>query len=251
MEFVSPTLKMYVESLNDLEEIRIRTDNRLRSLTQHGTSEGGHEFGLGLDPESPEVKKYADLAEAFQTLEDTMIKSVTKEIKNSPVGAYVASQKGIGEKTVARLLGEIGDPYWHTVEDRPRTVSELWAYCGYHVIDGHAPRREKGKQSNWSTEAKKRAWLIAKSVEKQKPGSKYRDLYDSVKEKYGEEPVHTTECARCTPAGAKPAVVGSPMKKSHVQGIALRRVAKEVLKDLWITSRDWHVANQQLETIAA
>ncbi len=48
----------------------------------------------------------------------------------------------MGEKQAARLLAAIRDPYWNDLHDRPRTVSELWAYAGYHTlpVSGHAGR---------------------------------------------------------------------------------------------------------------
>lgn len=243
-DVVTPALKMYAESLDDLEEVRIRMENRLRSMTQFGESENGYAFGLGLDPEDPSVKKYAELVTALAEMEKSAIKFVQKEMRTSALGPFVKNAKGVGEKQAARLLAAVGDPYWHPRDDRPRTVSELWAYCGLDVRSGAAPARTKGKQSNWNSEARKRAWLIAKSVEKQTTG-KYREIYDDTKAHYAGG-THTVPCARCTPAGAKPAEVGTEMKPAHIQSRALRKVAKEILKDMWIASRDYHAEQNPL-----
>lgn len=92
--------------------------------------------------------------------------------------------------------------------------------------------RAKGAQSNWNSEARKRVWLIAKSVEKQTKGE-YRELYDATKEHY-QGAVHAYDCAQCK------AKVGDPLKPGHIQSRALRRVSKEVLKDMWLASKQVH-----------
>lgn len=226
------TLGLLSETLSDLEEVRIRMENRLRSLTMLTSEEDGTLHGFGMDADEPMVQEYVKYVANMQEVEKQSIKVIQKALKNSPLGAFVASQKGLGEKTVARLLGSIGDPYWHTVEDRPRRVGELWAYCGMDVRGGKAPRRTKGTQSNWNSEARKRVWLIAKSVEKQSSG-KYRTIYDTSKLQYSMNP-HTQDCAQCK------AKAGEPLKPGHAQARALRKVAKEVLKDLWLESRKMH-----------
>jgi hypothetical protein len=161
----------------------------------------------------------------------------------------------VGDKTAARLLAAIGDPYWHTVQDRPRTVSELWAYCGLHVEHaGVAPRRRKGEQANWSTAAKTRSWLIAEACVKQlrapctkaidKPWaehlegcacSPYRLVYDEARIKY-HDAVHVLVCARCGPKG----VPGLPLSDGHQHARAMRFVAKRFLRDLWREAKRLH-----------
>jgi len=234
-------LRFNVAALDDIEATRIAMENRLRTLTGDWTSEEGREDGFNLPETDPLVVNYTEMLRVLQVEEDVLTKIIEKAMKTSPLGASVLKMQGVGLKQAARLLGAIGDPYWHEVQDRPRTVSELWAYCGLDVRNGAAPRRQKGQQSNWSDDGRKRAWLIAKSVEKQTKG-KYRELYDSVKEAEKEKAVHTVECARCTPQGQPPAAPGTPMKPAHIQSRALRRVAKEVLKDLWLASKEVHEA---------
>lgn len=140
------TLSLLAETLSDLEEVRIRMENRLRSLTTLTVDAEGMLHGFGMKADDPLVEKYKEYTAHIATLEDQSIKVVQKAIKNSPLGAYVADAQGVGEKTAARLLGVIGDPYWHPVENRPRKVSELWAYCGMDVRDGRAPRQGRTVQ---------------------------------------------------------------------------------------------------------
>lgn len=221
-------LAMAAETVGDLETVRIASENRLRSLTDPEL------FGLTLH--HPDVLKLSGLVEGLKDLESEAIKHLQKCMKSHPMGAFVQSATGIGLKQGARLLVSIGDPYWNDLHERPRTVSELWAFCGMHVKEGHAVHRSKGVQSNWSPEGRMRVWLIAQSCIKTK--GKYRDVYDAGRVKY-EDATHRQECKRCGPKG-KPAQPGSPISLGHQHARATRLICKEVLKDLWIEARRLH-----------
>lgn len=141
---------------------------------------------------------------------------------------------------------------WHLADDRPRTVSELWAYCGLHVLPasqcghdtpgssaggaqtsdpGHrrcdapgwlagvAARRTKGQKANWSTDAKTRAYLIAASCIKQ-ARSPYRVTYDARR-------AHTATTHPEWTAG-------------HSHNDALRITSKAILRDLWREAKRLH-----------
>jgi len=63
-------------------------------------------------------------------------------------------------------------------------------------------------------------------------------VYDTTRAKYADV-IHNASCVRCGPAG-KPALVGSPLSDGHKHARALRAIAKEVLRDLWIEARRLH-----------
>ncbi len=229
-----PMLRFTVEALDDIERVRIAMSNRLSVLTRTEPDEDGEVRGFGLPEDDPRVQQYAVVVAELLKLETAAVKTVQKTIKQGPLATYVKQATGVGEKQAARLLACVGDPYWHMVEDRPRLVSELWAYCGYHVsTQGTAPRRSKGQKMNWNNEARKRAWLIATSCVKTK--GHYRDVYDEARAKYAEA-THKGECKQCH---AQP---GDPLKDGHKHARALRLVAKEVLKDMWLASKANHEA---------
>lgn len=208
-------------------------------------------------------------------LEHDAGRNLTRALRAHPLGAWIRSsdQKGIGEKQGARLVGILGDPYVRpemktsdgSVEPmRARTASELRAYCGYgedRARPGRIQRRQRGQAANWSAEAKMRAHLIAESCKKSglskgcgcekldgddfythSPGcqcSRYRVIYDRERARYTDA-VHDEECVRCGPSG-KPAAAGSPLSGAHKEGRALRRVAKEIVNDLWREARRIHL----------
>ncbi|MFJ4173343.1 hypothetical protein [Microbacterium sp. NPDC089696] len=234
------------DSLDDIESLRIATENRVRALTRNEADRDGEIRGLGLDARSPEVATAMAMLDTMKSLEHEATKALQREVRKSPLYGWVKRSRGIGEKQAARLLAVIGNPYWNDLHDRPRTVSELWAYAGYSVIGGTAQRRHKGVKSNWNDKAKSRAFLMAQSCVKA-VGGHYREVYDAAREQYVDA-VHPVDCVRCGPAG-KPALAGTPLSAGHQHARALRRVSKEILRDLWIEARAVHAG--ELLTAAA
>lgn len=245
-------LRLQAEIVDDLEKTRIANENRLRQLTRTEPDEDGETRGFGMSADDPDVRRLKEIVDSLAALEHQGVLNLQRSMRAHPLGPWVKEQRGIGEKQAARLLAAVGDPYWHVVEDRPRTVSELWAYAGYHTLpvsrstsgaqsgcaDGInvAARRMKGVKSNWSSDAKMRAYLIAESVVKS--GGPWREVYDGRK-KSTEGRLHAVPCVRCGPSG-KPALPGTEWSAGHRHADALRITAKEILKGLWIESRRIH-----------
>lgn len=264
-----PLLALAADVLDDLERVRIANENRLRQLTRDEADVDGAERGFGLTLDHPDVARLAALVDALHRAEHDAELQLARTMRRHPLGAWVKRTVGVGEKQAARLLAAIGDPYWNDLHQRPRTVSELWAYCGYHVVsaghgrdDAHgcpasgaggdpdhevfgtppccvgvAATRRRGQRANWSRIAKDRAHLIAKSCIKQAT-SPYRPLYDQQREHYADA-VHDTACRQCGPSG-HPAQAGTPLSAGHQHARALRRVAKTLLRDLWREARALH-----------
>ena len=180
-------------------------------------------------------------------------------MKQHPLGPWVIGQKGLGLKTVARLLGEIGDPYWMTrhaehptektpegkpklivIEDRPRTVSELWAFCGLDVRNGAAPRRRAGQRSNWRSMARTRAYNCLDPIIKAKnnPGE-YTTLFYETKDGLAGS-VYTPEYIEAWSSKVSP---GDPIPPWLIMKRAKRVVMKRILRDLWVESKRLHEAN--------
>lgn len=131
---VNPLLFIHVTTHHDLEQMRVASENRLRILTTTGPDEDGEVRGLGLPDSHPDVARLAAIVQALQAIEHGAELNLKRAFRTCAIYPWVKAQIGLGDKQVARLLGAIGDPYWHLAEDRPRTVSELWAYSGLHVL---------------------------------------------------------------------------------------------------------------------
>lgn len=172
--FHSPVLSVAAEFLNDLESLRIAAQNRYRSLISTDPDSDGVMRGMGLPFNHPSVRSIAELVERFGEMEKAAEKQLKREMGAHPLAPYIKSTPGLGEKSTARLLAAIGDPYWNSLHQRPRLVSELWSFSGFGVNEvttdgpqgapltgGVAPSRQRGQRANWSPTAKMRTFLIA------------------------------------------------------------------------------------------
>ena len=203
----------------------------------------------------------------YRAVEEEMSKALKKCMRRPTFAAILKWQKqeaGIGEHLLARLLGATGNPRLKTPKhwegrghgDRilvaddpsPRTVGQLWSYCGHgdptRVLHKGMTAEEVLQVGNKRTKAI--VWNIAESclkagVRKSEADtdvrigiSHYGDVYLK-RRKDTAERVHATDCVRCGPAG-KPALIGSPWSKAHQHADALRIVGKEVLRDLWLAA---------------
>lgn len=232
-----PTLRVLAETVDDLENLRKATENRLRQLTRCEADEDGVVRGHCLTDDNPSVVKLGVTLDLIKQAEKKAVSSLEGSMKAHPLGPWIAAQNGLGMKTVARLLSAIGDPYWNELHDRPRTVSELWAYCGLAVHGGKAQRRAKGQKSNWSDVAKMRAWNIVQPIIKNR-NSPYRHLYDTTKENL-QGSVYDEHYAGRMFKG-KPIEVGQPLSAGHIAARCERIVMKAILKDLWVEAKRIH-----------
>jgi hypothetical protein len=279
VNLTDPVLRMTADVLDDLEDVRIANENRMRQLTRSVEDKDGEVRGLGLEEDDEAVLRLQVVLDLIEQAEKSAIKSLERHMRREhPLGPWLKAQPGVGDKQGARLLAAIGDPYMRpeitredgTVEPaRPRTVSELWAYAGMHVVDvdipgdhssgdtqmltavgeqtgghpdqrahdahrrhvGMAAARKRGQLANWNAEARMRAYLVAAQCVKQPDGTVWRDVYTAGRAKYADA-VHRAPCVRCGPSG-KPAVIGSPLNPGHCHARAIRLVAKGILRELW------------------
>ena len=225
---IDPSIYLLAQFLDDIEGLRKAQDNRKRILTTDDPDSDGEMRGFGLDATHPVVATIAKLSEGIDAVELQTILALNRAMRANPLASWQKAQKGVGEKQFARLLAATGDPYINANTGQPRTVSQLWAYCGYHTLatdDGQvAAKRRKGQVSNWSTAAKTRAYLIATSCIKQM-GGEYRAVYDARR-------AHT-------------ATSHEDWTDGHSHNDALRIVAKVILRDMWRAAREYHEGTDQ------
>lgn len=250
-----PFLALAADIVDDLERTRIANENRLRMLTRAEVDEDGEMRGLGMDERDPNVARTAALVDMLAKAEHQAVLNLNKLLREHPLGPWIKAQKGVGEKTAARLLAVVGDPYLNMATGEVRTISQLWAYCGHGDPDR---RKFKGMSQDdlfrlGNPTAKKRVWLIATAILKAGGGEEKAILaahdhttpaslasvyYQRKAATEGRE--HATECVRCGPSG-EPAQPGSPWSDAHRHADALRIVGKEFLRELWIEAKRIHV----------
>ena len=200
------------------EEHGIAADmNELKLLTREFYAVQNHRMAL-----ASRIKAYERLGlpttYARQALEDIMetedklrnyIKAMLRH--NAFHNAWLKHIKGIGPLLSASLMADIGSP------ERFNTIGQLWAYCGEHIIDGKAPRHRRGERANWNDDLRNTLFKTVSSFIRQ-TDSFGRQLYDRYKDYY---------IKRDGP---------NPAWKAH--GRAMRRVAKDFVRCLWLAWMD-------------
>lgn len=183
-------------TLDDIEKLRIQ--HQLRRLAFE------RETGM---PAHALMETEARLAAIEHEAELELVRLWRKH----PLAPWAKNIRGVGEKSIARLFAEIGDP-----ADRPN-VAKLWSYCG---LNPDRQRRKGMSQEEalacGNPRARKQLWLIATRMLM----SGNRDTYDA----------------------RRAATADREWTDGHKHNDALRIVAKTFVKDLWIASRQADVA---------
>ena len=137
------------------------------------------------------------------------------------VWTWLTGIRGLGEgNLVACLVAQIDDIA------KFDTISKLWRFSGYAVIDGKREYANQGKKLTYNRSLKSIVYLIGDMFIKQRTGV-YRDVYDKAKEEY----------QRRYP---EPVVVDGKKKytKGHIDYMARRKMVKLFLSHLWTIWRE-------------
>lgn len=167
-------LRVFAECFEDTQKVRISLSNRI------GGAERRH---IRVPPDA--IMPAMQAAELTEHQFKLAMVRCYRRVVPAEIRAWQESTLGVGDHSMARLLGVIGHPVWANpyhwegdgadrvlIPDPPfrRTVSQLWSYCGH----GDATRRKvKGMTAEeafglGSPRAKKLTWFIATTAIKSK-----------------------------------------------------------------------------------
>lgn len=187
---IPKSLRLVSDSLDDIEELRIAVNNRYKQATgdQKKKDEDAPDSTLNLSEDDPLVRMLKDSLDHLKKADKDNTKELCRQIENTIFGPWLAEQPGLGAKSLARLLGPLGDPYLRTVIDyaeddterekplgehhEPRTLRQLWSYAGLATDEqGQAKRRTKGMSQAESFSLgnpvlRKRAYVISETLQK-------------------------------------------------------------------------------------
>lgn len=137
-----------------------------------------------------------------------------------PVWDWLTSIRGLASGSLAaQLVAQIDDIA------KFDTVSKLWRFAGWAVIDGQIDRCQRGEKSPYNRRLKSTCWLIVDQFIKQNTPY-YRELYDDYKAKQRQE----------HPEKIK--VDGKWLyNDGHLHNRAIRYTAKRFLAHLWLVWR--------------
>jgi len=193
----------------------IMSDLRLVTRLYYAQQEGRkgianrvRSYSRDMDLPVPMAEKA--LAES-QEYEQKLQRHVAQLLKPMPIYTqWLKPIKGIGPMLAASLISEIADI------SRFVSVRSLWKYAGMDVQHGKAPKRTRGNKITWNPHLRTCAWKVASQFVRTNP-SFGRTLYDGYKEYY---------VAR-----------DGDLSKGHIDNRARRRVAKDLLRCLWVEWR--------------
>ena len=231
-------LRVLAATLDDLQQMRIMTSNRIGAAERRYGDALPHLYEA-LDP----------LADAERRAE-LMLKRVWR---THPLAPWAKAIPGCGEKLIARLVAIVGEPslrpvgHWALTDNgrhewivdgyEERTAGELLAYCGHGdpirgVRRSGMPREELLKYGN--PHAKVASWKLGYQFMRTS-ASPFRDRYLAERARYAAK-THDRECVRCGPSG-RPAPPGSAWSENHKHHAAIRNTTHEFLIELWRESR--------------
>lgn len=264
-------LKLYARNLIELMDVRVSYENRVHMSAINDPLIGGGEKISKKDPrfiallhdvailnpteediaEAKISSSFTGICKSEKKTEKVLIKKMTTAFSGDHMTEFLGIA-GIGDKSIARLAGEIGHPclaFPHHWEPNPkwkegsttekkqilvadeyfvRNVAKLWSYCG---VGDSTRKPAKGMTQKeaiglGNRTAKALVYLIASRTMMMegnttkngvvRPRSPYRDVYEEARVVYDQRD--------WTP--------------QHSMNAAIRKVGKTILRDFWVAARD-------------
>jgi hypothetical protein len=187
-----------------------------------------------------ELALWSEVEAALLHQERLLAARIAEAVAAHPVGPWLMAVPGMANAVAGTIIGYIVDAR------RFATISKLWRYCGYAVIEGKAERRRKGAKSHFVPTLKSALHTAALGMIRSNSG--YRRLYDPALARYLAERPSWVVCRTCgttsdgcrNPAAHSDSTRMAPggWNTTRVTQAARRRMVKMFLSNLWIV---WHV----------
>jgi len=146
---------------------------------------------------------------------------------------WITAIKGLGAGSLAAQLIALIDDI-----ERAPTISALWRYAGYAVIDGKAEKNRRGERSHFNGRLKSVCWLISDQFIRHQTDF-YRDIYDEYKyeqrQKHPEVVIKEKEVKQSD--GTIKITKTKHFTDGHLHARARRYMMKMFLSHLWVTWR--------------
>lgn len=188
-------IKEITQLRQDIQKIRIGFGNRVSAIERGADPSGDTEKAL--------FERYHS---RLVLLEEECNKDILEEIKkmDMPIFRRIMEIKGIAAITAAKIISPIDIT-------RADTISALWRYAGYSVVNGKRERPIKGEKLHYNRNLKIAVRLAVESFIK--CGSPYAAIYRTHKEQFLSTHPEAT--------------------KMHCHNAAIGKTAKIFLSHLW------------------
>jgi len=190
-------IRMLVDARQNAQKMRIAFGNRISAI----------ERGVDI-MDKTHYDKIENFCMRFQMLEENLDDEIRAEADTMPIISLMCELKGVKEILAAKVACMIDIK-------RAETVSDLWRYAGFGVIDGARERLKAGELSHHNKRLKIACLLVGGSF--LKCNSPYRAEYDQAREHYDSTHPEWT--------------------KLHKHHAAIDKMVKLWLQHLWITWR--------------
>jgi hypothetical protein len=193
-------LRALVDQRTTFQKSRVAFGNRISAVER------------GDDVVSPRVLEVLERwHETLEEMEGEITGDITSMAAEVPVIVEMANVKGVGFMTAAKVVALVGGDI-----STFTTVSKLWRFAGYAVIDGEAERLRRGEKAHFNRRLKTACWLLASGLMKVK-GDYYNKSYLPAREYYDNNRPDWSDGRR--------------------HAAALRKMTKLFLSHLWETWR--------------
>lgn len=231
------SLSALVEATLVIEKLRVASEVRQTHLANQEI----------VDPETDELHR------RLLSLEEYVDGRIASLIEAHPAYPWFSRVKGVGRENIGKVVAQIDI-------EKAEYISSLWKFCGYAVVDGHAPKKVKGSKLEYNSQLRSMCWRLGTSLMKAR--GKFYDYYLKEKEKYQEK--YTNQgikimptpkgrfCPNCAKevklkAGKYCPTCGGPLAhkeekgvifEGHLHNMALRKCIKMFLSCLWLSWRE-------------
>lgn len=190
-------LRILVDMRQSFQKMRVGMNGRVSAVSR----------GVD-DADKVQYQRLRTWEERMDGVEKQLDADIREMAKDLEIVKSMCKVKGVGFILAAKVVALIDI-------ERAETVSDLWRYAGYSVVDGKRERNKKGEKSHYNSRLKTACWLVAGSFLKSR--SPYRQIYDSAREYYTANRPDWTE--------------------GHRHNAAMGRMIKVWLQHLWLTWR--------------
>ncbi len=192
--------------------------------------------------DDPYTRELLEEAEKFKEM--YLLKPVKNILEEHPAYSWFSRIKGIGNENIAKVVTFIDIK-------RAESISALWKYAGYAVVNGVAERPKKGEKLAFNMELKTMCYRVGAallkahalaSASKAKVGTKFGYFYEKCLEQekrkfeaQGKTVLPTEEWVKTSKKAEHPENLVS---EYYVHNRAVRRMIKLFLACLWMYWRE-------------